>query len=184
METPAPVNLSVLKNILAKSKQVMAKVESINPIALSEATQRQIASEVDEEPTPRNKQSTPQGGYTREQVMASNLPPSVKEAMINSPIPQLSMTPSTFTLEDMSELEDIKMVHNKRVPLTKAPLRETVIPKNNDMVTISRSELKDLINESLVNFLTQSYNKTLTEDAIKKTINMLIKEGKISVKKK
>jgi hypothetical protein len=52
------------------------------------------------------------------------------------------------------------------------------------MITISRSELKDMINEGISTFFKQVYDKTLTEETIKKTINVLIKEGKINVKKK
>jgi hypothetical protein len=184
METPVPVNISALKGILANAKKVMNKVETTNPIALSETTQRQIAMETNEEPIREAMTPAAAQGYTREQVMASNLPPAVKEAMIKNPIPQLTMPPSKFTLEDMSDLEDIPMIPNKK----RAPLNETkrivTSNSNSDMITISRTELKEMINESLVQFLTQSYNKTLTEDAIKKTINMLIKEGKLTVKKK
>ena len=87
-------------------------------------------------------------------------------------------------LEDMSELEDIKMIPNKRNPILKTQTINENKIVNSDMVTLSRTDLKDLINESINNFLVQSYNKNLTEDAIKKTINMLIKEGKLTVKKK
>jgi hypothetical protein len=183
METPVPVNISALKGILANAKKVMNKVETTNPIALSESTQRQIAMEASEEPM-REAMSAPQG-YTREQVMASKLPQAVKEAMINTPIPQMTMPPSKFTLEDMTDLEDIQMTPNKkRAPLSSLNENRSLVTSNSDMLTISRTELKEMINESLVQFLTQSYNKTLTEDAIKKTINMLIREGKITLKKK
>jgi hypothetical protein len=41
-----------------------------------------------------------------------------------------------------------------------------------------------MINEGISTFFKQVYDKTLTEETIKKTINLLIKEGKIGVKKK
>ncbi len=52
------------------------------------------------------------------------------------------------------------------------------------MVTLSRGELKELINETLINFLKNNYEKNLTETTIKRTINLLIKEGKLGTAKK
>ena len=57
-------------------------------------------------------------------------------------------------------------------------------PTNSDMITISKADLKEMINEGISTFFKQVYDKTLTEETIKKTINLLIKEGKIGVKKK
>ena len=54
---------------------------------------------------------------------------------------------------------------------------------NSDLITVSKAELKAMINESIVTFLAQSYNKTLSEEVIKKTMNILIKEGKLTLRK-
>jgi hypothetical protein len=51
------------------------------------------------------------------------------------------------------------------------------------MITISKSQLKDVVKDVLIEYLANEYSKTLTENTIKKTINTLIKEGKISTKK-
>jgi len=51
-------------------------------------------------------------------------------------------------------------------------------------LTISREDLDAMINVRLLEFFTQTYNKMIIEDTIKKTMSMLIKEGKITVKKK
>ncbi len=182
MNTPPPVDLNRLKGILGKSKAVMAKVENTKPITLSEATQREIEHAIDEEPM--SQQLNNSNGYTDEQVRNSKFPESVKRAMLEQRIPQLSGPPSKFTLEDMSDLEDIKMTPNKRKPFTKTPLVEQRVTSNSDMITISKSELNEMIQAKLMEFLTTSYNKNLTEDTIKKTINLLIKEGKIAPKKK
>jgi len=197
METPAPVNVNLLKNILAKSKAVMAAVEEKSP---SKKSSRQRVNEDYEDnsyrnqpvyderderepeyktPTLRDYQPTTQQPkmYTAEQVMASNLPQAVKEAMIKNPIPQLQGPPSKFTLEDMSDLVE------KPVAKPRRQLNEDARPSN-DMITISRTELKAMINEAIGQFFTQAYNKNLTEAAIKKTISTLINEGKLNVKKK
>jgi hypothetical protein len=54
---------------------------------------------------------------------------------------------------------------------------------NSDLITINKNELKDIIKDVLVEYLFNDYSKNLTESVIKKTINTLIKEGKISPKK-
>jgi hypothetical protein len=198
METPAPVNVNLLKNILAKSKAVMAAVEDKSP---TKKASRQRVDEDYEDNSYRNQPvyderderepeyktpslrdyqpnaSTQPKMYTAEQVMASNLPQAVKEAMIKNPIPQLQGPPSKFTLEDMSDLVE------KPVAKPRKQLNEDSKPSN-DMITISKTELKAMINEAIGQFFTQAYNKNLTEAAIKKTISTLINEGKLNVKKK
>jgi hypothetical protein len=188
METPKPVNLNALKNILAKSKAVMAAVEDKNPSkpkqtrGIDEGYNQPIYNENDEKdihyPTPdlSTYQPSQPKMYTTEQVMASNLPPAIKEAMIKNPIPQLQMSTSSFSLEDLGDLVE--------KPKSVVQINERKIQQNSDMVTISRTELKELINESLLSFFKNTYEKTLTEAAIKKTINTLINEGKINVRKK
>ena len=200
METPPPVNLNALKNILANAKAVMNKVEADKPIVNANANSRAamaesynqnynqpIYNETDErEPDYPSYipsvQPTQPRGYTAEQVMASNLPPAIKEAMIRNPIPQLSMANAnnTFSLEDvMDQPQQRQAPAQQRKPLT-----ENRVQQDSDMVTLSRSELKELINETLVNFLKNNYEKNLTETTIKRTINLLIKEGKIGNTKK
>jgi hypothetical protein len=183
METPPPVNINALSALLAKSKSVMQKVDQVKPITLSETTLKQTAIEAAQEPdTNTPLQPRAAGGYTKEQVLASKFPQAVKEAMIKS-IPVEA--PKTIRLEDMSDLEDIPMIPNKRIPISET---RKVTPSNgksdSDLITVSRGELKEMINESLVSFLSKSYNKSIREEAIKETINMLIREGKITVKKK
>lgn len=193
METPSPLNTNTLKNILANAKKVMQKVESDKPIkqtgriteALSETqvSNTQNYNENDErEPNYSTQKitsfdSTKPKIYTPEQVMSSKLPSVIKEAMLKHPIPQLQGPPSKFSLEDMADLID----KPKFASSTKSNER---INNNSDVITISKSELKNMINESIIQFLVQSYNKNLTENAIKQTINTLIKEGKINIKKK
>ena len=196
MNTPAPVNLSALKNILANAKAVMNKVEAENPIVNANSNSREAISESYREPSynqpiynemderePEYEQYVPQAqavqarNYTVEQVMASNLPPIVKEAMLKNPIPKVSMASSSFSLDDVMDT-------SKQAPAQqRKPLTENRIHRDSDMVTISRGELKELINETLVNFLKNNYEKNITETAIKRTINLLIKEGKIGTKK-
>lgn len=187
MDTPQPVNLLALKNILANAKKVMQKVESDKPSTptkanntrenISESSQP-IYDESDErEPIYENQQTAqaPVGprDYTAEQVMASNLPDSVKQLMIAKPIPVLKGIPSSFTLEDVIDK-----------PKTKKPVTQVNENRGSNMITVSQDQLQKMIDASVANYFKADYEKRITEAAIKKTINVLIKEGKLNVKKK
>jgi hypothetical protein len=174
METPKPVALSGMEAILANARKIMAKTDIDKPIVMSETTLKQTTIEEAEEPS--IKMSTSQG-YTREQVQNSKMAQPIKDMMMKS---------INERLEDMSDLEDIKMTPNKRQPYLKNPiqLQESIHSNNSDMITMSKTEFKALVKENVLEFLIENYNKTLTEQAIKKTINVLIKEGKLSVKPK
>lgn len=197
MEIPKPVDLGPLQALLAKSKQVMNKVEIDKPVKQksqmnesytndssyddydTDSFERDEKEMVYENYTPNQYDPTNVQDYTEEQVMNSNLPANIKEAMLKNRIPRLQAPPSKFTAEDISRI-------------TGAPIRKPktlvnenkVINNNPDMITISKTELKDMINEGISTFFKQIYDKTITEETIKKTINLLIKEGKINVKKK
>ena len=54
---------------------------------------------------------------------------------------------------------------------------------NNDKITVSETVLRGIIKDVLLEFLTVDYSKNLTEGVIKKTINTLIKEGKLKTKR-
>jgi hypothetical protein len=198
MDTPPPVNLNnpALIALLTRSKKLMEKVENndyttghVDSRALNEDGVRQMQNEGVVRPQSMASNSSVSEDYTDEQVRNSKLPQAIKDAMINKKIPKASMNNSAFSLENVSEmLEQEKPMgfvkQQTRKPVTENVISNNTYSSNSDMITISKSELKSMINESLAQFFKQSYDKTLTEDAIKKTINMLIKEGKISVKQK
>jgi hypothetical protein len=198
---PKPVDLHALSAILGKAKQVMNVVESREPE--KKATKSKdfdsrdsynqplydstpVYSEADEkEPIYENYQPESQGAignsnYTPEQIMASNLPPAIKEAMLNKPIPRLSGPPSKFTAEDIAKITGATI----RKPNESKPRQVIKEGTGSDMITINRIELQNIVDESINRFFKQVYDKTVTEETIKKTINMLIKEGKIQTKRK
>jgi hypothetical protein len=197
MEVPAPVNLSALSGILAKSKQVMSAVDTKAPIASNgsssinesyDSYSAPMYNETDErEPIYENYTSTPAQttevyDYTEEQVMSSNLPQAIKESLLKNRIPRLSGPPPKFTTEELAKITGAQI---KQPAQPRQQINETVSQSSkSDMITISRGQLQDMINESINTFFKQVYDKTLTEQTIKKTINLLIKEGKINVKKK
>jgi len=175
METPQPVNLNLLKGILAKSKKIMNVVESTNPKGMTNTTQGFIDDNNDTDVPEYNNTN-----YTTEQIMASKLPQSIKEAMINKPIPKLNTMPQKFTLEDVSDLDDIKMIPNKR----RINENKVANTNNSDLITINKNELESMVYKTAYKILMEDFKKGLTEETIKKTINTLINEGKLTVKKK
>lgn len=188
MDTPQPVDLNKLKNILGNAKAVMNKVENnnfktgnIDARALTEDGVQELQSEGVKRQTP----SAPQG-YTEEMIKNSKLPPIIKKAMLENPIPQLSGPSHTFTLDDVSDLADEKPMGLPKAPKTKVVTESKTTHSN--MVTISKEDLRDmvneLVNEKLLEFFVKNHNKNITEEAVKRTINTLIKEGKIPQKKK
>jgi len=186
-QLPPPVDITRLKSILSGAKAVMQKVNSnnfstgnIDPRALTEDGVRELQSEG----VTRQTTSSPVQ-YTNETVMNSKLPDAIKQAMINNPIPQLTGLNHSFTLDDVIDHEQFeKPLPRPKIQQNNTRPRINESTNNSDLITISKSQLNELINENLLNFFAKSYNKMLTEETVKKTITTLIKEGKIIPKKK
>jgi hypothetical protein len=186
MDSPQPVDLNKLKNILGNAKAVMNKVENnnfktgnIDARALTEDGVQELQSEGIKRPT-----SSASQGYTEEMIKNSKLPESIKKAMLENPIPQLSGPSHTFTLDDVSDLAQEKPMGLPRTPKT---ISESRVTQSNTL-TINKDDLRDmvneLVNEKLLEFFIKNHNKNITEETVKRTINTLIKEGKITPKKK
>jgi ABC-type phosphate/phosphonate transport system substrate-binding protein len=186
METPQPVDLNKLKNILGNAKAVMNKVENnsfktgnINGRALTEDGVAELQSE-----GVRPVASSPMT-YNEEMIKNSKLPAAIKKAMLENPIPQLSGPSHTFNINDVSDLIDEKPMPYPKAPKTKV-VNETYSNNKSDTITVSKSDLRemvnDLVNEKLLEFFVKNHNKSITEDAVKRTITTLIKEGKIQQK--
>ena len=197
MDTPAPVNIAALKGILANAKKVMNKIEENSVPKNGKKTVREnyddydsyqepVYNERDErEPnyeqfSPKPQSSMQPQMYTAEQVMSSNLPANIKEAMIKNPIPQLQGPPSSFSLEDLDELVEKPQSKFKSPGV---PLRESS-GNHQPQMSIDPNMLKAMVKEAVAEYFKESYEKRITEAAIAKTINLLIKEGKIQTKKK
>jgi hypothetical protein len=189
METPQPVDLNRLKGILGASKAIMKKVETgdfetghVDARALTEEGVAQLQSEGVSRPM---SQSAPVG-YSEERVMNSNLPPAVKRAMLEKPIPQLTSPSYTFSLDDVADLQEEKKMGLPKAPRTKQ-LTESY-SNNSGLISVTKEQLKemvnDLVNEKLLEFFIKNNNKTVAENAVKRTITTLINEGKIVAKKK
>lgn len=203
METPAPVDINKLKSILGNAKKVMAATEQKFPSKKAKQPMVEsydydsgpMYSEYDErEPEYPTYVPQQQGMvnedihkpliYNEEMVMNSKLPANIKEAMLKNPIPKLAGPPSKFSLEGLEDLIEKPKFKSPRVPLRESSGNYQA-PSN--MITVSLDQLNEMIDqrvEKRINeVLANMYTKTITEQAIKKTISTLITEGKI-VKKK
>jgi hypothetical protein len=204
METPTPVDVNRLKNILGNAKKVMKAVEEKSPTKSKNrmdegyggydnyAPQTPYYNEMDErEPVyenyiPQTEAQVEVRDYTAEDVMRSKMPDNVKQAMLNKPIPKLSYgaVTSSFGLEGLEDLIE-KPIRRQGAPAPqRGPIRESVNHNSTEqMVTISMSQLNEMIDNRVNKILAEMFTKTVSEQTIKKTINTLIKEGKITTKK-
>jgi hypothetical protein len=177
MDTPAPVNLSNLTDILAKSRSLMKQTnDTPKSNRLNEDIEPVYKQELDDQKSfdPYAKVSD----YTEEQVNKSGLPDSIKESFLKNRIKT-----NQHGLTNQLSLEQIEKITGNKA-LSKNIITESSQTQNSDMITISKTALKEMINESMFSFFKEKYDKTLTEETIKKTINVLIKEGKINTKRK
>ena len=211
MEMPTPVNLGPLQALLAKSKKVMSKVEGEKPVKQSgnritegydshdgyeepNISYTDTSSGFDDDRLPSYNQPellasdpTRVSDYTEEQVRASKMPDAIKEAMLKNRIARPQSFGTGVSAEEISRITGAPIRKPAAQQQQQQRLNENQAPKqiqNSDMITCSKAELKEMINEGISTFFKQVYDKTLTEETIKKTINLLIKEGKIGVKKK
>lgn len=187
MEIPQPVDINKLKSILGNAKAVMNKVESnnyktgnVNAKALTEEGVQELQSEGFTRPS-----VTQAATYTEEMVKNSKLPSAIKKAMLENPIPQLTTPNHTFSLNDVSDLNEEKPMGLPKTPKTKV-INES--NKQSGLISISKEDLREivneLVNEKLLEFFVKNHNKNITEETVKRTISTLIKEGKIATKKK
>lgn len=195
---PPAADLSRLKGILGNAKAIMNKVNNndfetgnVDSTSLTQDTSNYVNE------GPSQQQTQPQGqqqqmsdparamGVINSNTIAnSKLPDSIKKAMLENPIAQPTMNHS-FNLDDVADLVD-KPTPPPSVPRTnhKAPVNEQMTQHNNDSFTVSEAALRGVIKDVLIEYLAGDFSKNLTEGVIKKTINTLIKEGKIKTKGK
>ena len=181
-----PADIAKLAHILRGAKAIMNKVERGNFQTGNVDGSQLVQETVDHIPNGAVSQGNPLKEFTNvapSVIQNSNLPEAVKRAMIENPIQKISPT-HTFNIDDIPE--DLL---DKQIPPPQAPrnarqiVNEYTQPSTMN-INITENALRGLIKDVLVEYLSDDYAKKLTENTIKKTINMLIKEGKIVTKKK
>lgn len=193
---PQPADLSRLKGILGKAKQVMNTVNegsyqtgNIDSSSLTQNTdnytqtpaqgQTQHTNQMINQPTGYVPNNSAPKVITQEAINKSGMPDEIKRAMMENQIQQPNMNHS-FSLDDVSELIEDKPMS---APPTKKPVNKSNISQQNGNININESKLRDMIKDVLIEYLSGDYTQNLTEGVIKKTINTLIKEGKIKTKR-
>ena len=195
---PQPVDMNKLKGILGKAKAVMNTVNegnyqpgSIDSSAIVQNTDNYLdaaAMTQAGQPAPQqmgNPVRQP-GHITEAAINNSKMPEAIKKAMRENPIQQANpLMGQSFSLDDVSDLVEKPMPAPQARPTQRqavGQMNESVMTQQNDKFTVSESALRAIIKDVLVEYLAADYSKNLTEGVIKKTINTLIKEGKIKTK--
>jgi hypothetical protein len=191
---PMPADLSKLKGILSKAKSIIKNDGNFEGGNLDGSKLRQDTSGyVSEQHLPSGQQGhqhadpvRSMGAIDESTIMNSGLPQAVKDMYLKNP-PQVVNPMGSFSLEDMGDLVEKPLPMpsangQRRQVQPQQSLNENVMV-NNDKITVSEAILRGIIKDVLLEFLTTDYTKNLTEGVIKKTINTLIKEGKIKTKK-
>lgn len=199
MEMPQPIDVSRLKGILGGAKAIMNKVEtgdyetgSVDPRALSESGVQEMMAEGITRPQQAVAPNMQANQPLYKNMETSKMPAAIKEAMMKTPIPQGNGINHTFNLEDVQPQQQVQQRAPQKYPSTPKtnpqPVYEqqqqTIGANANGTFTVSESALRAIVNDMLLEFMTKTFAQSLSEDVIKKTIGTLIKEGKISVKKK
>jgi hypothetical protein len=195
-----------LMEMLSGAKQVMDKVNDSNFKVDPEKVNRSMAQSGElleslpegatPQPTPQYTNNASQSSGQYKNLGTSKMPDNIKEAMINNPIPKMDMNPDgnpSFSLEDVQELLNKKQQPTAQ-PQQSQPQTQTQTNQVNEsyitnssgqrLITMTEAELDKKIDDALMNFMSKTFTKNLTENTIKKTINTLIKEGKLKVKSK
>ena len=195
IKAPSPVDNKLIA-MLKGAKKIMKKVEGgdystghINRDALTETGIKKLHESGVVRPQKQEIENISDEDY-EERVHKSGLPDIVKKAMLEKRIEQPTM--GAFSLKDVKELideeeEEREFIHTTKANptrvITKSSINESKT-NNNEPLGIGRNELKGMIKDIILEVLSTEYNKTLTENTIKQTINTLIKEGKLTIKKK
>ncbi len=196
MEMPQPIDVNRLKGILGGAKAIMNKVDTgdyktgnVDSRALNEDGVQQMMAEGITRPQTSVAPQMQANQPLYKNMESSNMPAAIKEAMMKSPIPQGNGVNHTFNLEDVqAPVQQQRAPQFPSTPRTNPqPVYEQQQPigaNGNGTFTVSESALRAIVQDMLLEFMTQTFTQNLSEDVIKKTIGTLIKEGKINVKKK
>ena len=188
MDMPKPVPMDFLRR-LSGAKKLMDKVESgdyetghVDARALTEdGVQGMMAEGV----APRRAQTSHAPAMIdNDMISKSRMPEAIKRAMIENPIPQATMYGDTFTLEDVEQFARDEKPFSPKTPVTKRNTQQPISENRvQQMVGLSESQVRTIVKDEIIEFLTKYFTKSLSEDVQNKVIKQLLETGKIKVKK-
>ena len=190
-----PISSEDLMTKLVNAKKVMTKVDggdytkgNIDESALQQSASNAVTQ----------LQSTPSKGASRnvasnvvneDKIKNSKLPDSIKQAMINNPIPTIDQISLGDGL-DMNLLEGAKklmekegLLTPKNTPITKQPTPNVSLPNSSDLQSLIKETIKDTLEEivdrKLDLLLNASKTASINETLVLKVGDSIFK-GKIT----
>jgi hypothetical protein len=158
MEMPTPIDVSRLKNILGGARAIMDKVESgnyetghVDGRALNEDGIQQMMAEGITRPQVQHAVA-PQINANQpmyKNINSSKMPSVIKEAMMKSPIPQMTGPNHTFNYEDVAD--QVPPQRTPQFPQTPRTNPQPVYEQqqiganNNGTFTVSESALRAIV---------------------------------------
>jgi len=174
MENTNKLDNSTIMEMLSKSKRILDKVESGN-FETGNVDSNLLSQSSDNLVEQKNL------NHAYKNLKTTKMDPRIIKSMLENPIiPENGLTKKPFTIDDAN--------NSKFFTKSKSNINESVSNHNSNyrttnerIITLTESELDKKIKDTLLEFMALTFTKNLTESTIKKTINTLIKEGKIKV---
>ena len=180
-----PISANDLMSKLVQAKKVMTKVDNgnyetgnINESILNSDPEELIRTQTTQTPTTR-----PVGGpVTVDKIKSSKLPDAIKQAMIDNPIPQISLNETL----DMDFVKGAKRLMEQENVQTK---KQSTQPKSqssptqsidmNAIAVLIENTVRKVLDEKLNQILTAQQTQTINENLVLKVGDSVFK-GKIT----
>ena len=161
-EKQGPISTQDLMSKLVNAKKVMTAVDggdyksgTIDPTALTQVTENLTSEPQVKDVSKRNVATNV---VNEEKIRSSKLPESIKNAMINNPIPTMDQISLSDGI-DMSFVEGAKKLMEREGLTQKPPVIQQTQPKQ--QITESTSDLKSLIRETIKDTLEEIVDRKL-----------------------
>lgn len=194
-----PITANQLMQNLAKAKKVMNKVDSgdyvtgqIDEGALvsDEASDYEIADRMLTETEPVvNTRPVNSGNMDIDKINNSKLPESIKKAMIENPIGQISLNDNSLSMDfvnrtrQLMESEGVAPKSTGRAPQRNQPTKQASVINNTELITILTPIIENVVrkvmDEKLNQILAAQTTSTINENLVLKVGDSIFK-GKIT----
>jgi len=194
-----PISENDLMQRLAKAKKVMNKVESgdyetgnidESTLMSDDNTDYELADRMLTETDPVvNTRPVNSGNMDIERINNSRLPESIKKAMIENPISQISLKDTSLNMDfvnrtrKLMEAEGVTTKTSNKTPQRNQPIRQGNTINNSELVTlltpIIENVVRKVMDEKLNQILAAQTTSTINENLVLKVGDSIFK-GKIT----
>lgn len=115
-------------------------------------------------------------------INTSKMDPRILESLKKQPI--IAQDPNATIGGRPIDPSLFKKNSPKPVPVQRKVVNENYNNMNNDSIMVNPEQLRQMVKDCLLEFMTTTFTKNLSESVIKTTIKSLISEGKITAKTK